>query len=330
MINVREKMDTWNQETYEEFVRNHYDKKIAEAAISVFDELQITDKKMNGSSCEKLPKAEEGTIGLKTTFSEFFHRETENSLFSPASYLVSILVEAQNRNISRSKYAGILSRGLRSFTSFLREPDLAIQLDDLLKNRISAYSISLNPKQDSKDHTDILIQTDNLLFRLWLYQFSSRGLPHDIERLTEKRGKLPAGIHILCPLCTQVANDYQEQKDSLLKLEDRIIRKKDKLEHCGAKAFKAKSKLSDEIENLLEEKKQKQYSVDLLKSKKEDELTEIHSWFLYSESNAKRIAEIIINTINNQQRIDTYDHVYNMLTAAEKYIGSNSIFLKEM
>lgn len=330
MIEIRERINEWCQSTYGAFVKKHYDETTAKEIIEVFEALKITDKIMDGFSCEDLPKNEEGRTGLKISYSEFFHRGFESSVFSPASYLVSIVTEAKQQGIDKSKYSGILARELRSFTSLLREPDLALQLSTLLKEKIPPFEISLNPKQDSGDHTDILIKSNDILLRLWLYQFSSRGLPHDVERLTEKRGKLPTGIHILCPLHTEVVMDYLEEKERLSRLEDRIVSKKLKLAQCGAKAIKTKSRLSDDIEKLLTEKKEKQKLVDSLKSNSEYELTEVHGWFLYSDANAKRIAELIIRTLNKQQSVDNYYDVYTMLTAAEKYIGSNSIFIKEM
>ena len=66
----------------------------------------------------------------------------------------------------------------------------------------------LNSKQDSSDHTDVLLNYMKNEYRIWLYQFSARGLAHDIERLTGKRGELPIGTHIICPLRTEVAIKY--------------------------------------------------------------------------------------------------------------------------
>lgn len=328
MINVREIIENWNQLTYGEYVNQHFNKNLCDVVLPVFDKLQITDKCMNGFSCEKLPKDEEGRMGLKTTYSTFFHTEIMKNEFSPASYLVSIIDECQKQGIDKSKYAGILARGLRSFTSLLREPDLASQLNKLI-NTNNDCEISLNAKQDSGDHTDILISHNGKLIRLWLYQFSSRGLPHDIERLTEKRGKLPTGIHILCPLHTEVAIDYITHKERLLNLQAKLSNKEKDLEQCSPRAIKKKEQIISMITKYKEQIQFEKQLVDNLKQSSEQELEELNGWFLYSEANAERISEIIISAINDSNILTPYGTVYEMLTAAEKFIGSNNIFIKE-
>ena len=97
MLNVRDKINDWSKITYGEYVSSHYKKKQINAIIPIFDKLQITNKYMNGFSCEKLPKDEEGRMGLKKTYSEFFHSETKKQDFSPASYLASILFECEKQ-----------------------------------------------------------------------------------------------------------------------------------------------------------------------------------------------------------------------------------------
>lgn len=328
MINVREKIENWNQLTYGEYVRQHYNQKTIDDVMPVFDKLKISDKRMNGFSCEKLPKDEEGRMGLKTTYSEFFHKEIAKNVFSPASYLVSILNECQEQEIDSSKLSGILARGLRSFTSLLREPDLASQLNKMINSK-NDYKISLNARQDSGDHTDILIVHNDKLIRLWLYQFSSRGLPHDIERLTEKRGKLPTGIHILCPLHTEIAIDYVKHKERLLSLHGKLAKKEKDLEQCSARAVKKKEHIISMITKYKEQLQAEVQIVNDLKQLSEQELEELNGWFLYSKANAERISEIIINSINESSKLTQYDAVYEMLTAAERFIGSNNIFIKE-
>ena len=69
--------------------------------------------------------------------------------------------------------------------------------------------------------------------------------------------------------------------------------------------------------------------VDNLKQSSEQELEELNGWFLYSKANAERISEIIISAINDSNILTPYGTVYEMLTAAEKFIGSNNIFIKE-
>lgn len=328
MLNVRDKIQIWSRMTYGEYVKRHYQGKIKYDTISVFDKLQITDKIMDGFSCEKLPKDEEGRIGLKTTYSEIFHNEIKNADFSPASYLVSILSECQKQKIDSNKYMGILARGLRSFTSLLREPDLALQLNELL-NKNQELEIVLNPKQDSSDHTDILILKGDKSIRLWLYQFSLRGLPHDVERLTEKRGKLPKGIHILCPLHTEVAIDYICHKSKLLRLSERIASKEKEISECSPRAIKKRENLSNMLTKNKDQFQTENSVVNKLKQMCNRELDEVYGWFLYSDENAKRIAQTIISALNDSNKLTSYREVNEMLTSAEKFIGSNNIFIKE-
>ncbi len=326
MSNIRELCKVWSKKTYREGIEYFKDENEENfpLVVSVFKQLQILDIPMDGYSCERLPKTEESRTGIKKTYSEIFHEEISKDTFSPATYLVRLFCECKETTDDERQIAGALARGLRTLTSLLREPDFAYIIKEKLKVKDANADTSLNAKQDSGDHTDVLLQYNDTEYRIWLYQFSSRGLPHDIERLTGKRGELPAGNHLICPLKTELAIEYDKLRKKKLRLESKKEKYKEDLNSCSEKAVKKREGLLSNIKKIEEEiivlipelKKQKKIS--------DNELDIVCGWYFYSEAHIKRI----INYIDKGSQPIQYQKMVKILSAPEKFVSEIHMFKK--
>lgn len=317
----------WATKTYREealAILNN-SKELLEYIIPLFESLNIADIPMNGNSSEGLPKTDEQRVGLRRTYSDIFHSESKKSNFSPASYLIEIAKECRLSKISGPRTIGALARGLRTFTSLLREPDFAEQITEVLSPQDSKVTASLNSKQDSSDHTDVLLTFMGTQYRIWLYQFSSRGLPHDIERLSGKRGKLPNGIHVICPLKTELAMDLTKYAKSLALNKQKLSKTESDLQTCSEKAKSKKATLETRLNSTKAKVEELQNRIDTITSIVSEELDVIEGWFFYSRPHVKRIVDSITKTKQPQD----YKHVYDMLTAPENFVGTINIFRKE-
>lgn len=325
MQNVRNLCSQWATKTYEEGLADLHlkDKKLEKQATDIFRKLGILSLPMDGYSCEKLPKTEEARTGIKKTYSEVFHDEYNKDFFSPASYLVQLIFEYNKSTSDDSKVIGSLARGLRTLTSLLREPDFAYQLEKSLLQHDSKVYTSLNSKQDSSDHTDVLLNYKNFSYRIWLYQFSSRGLPHDIERLTGKRGELPSGIHIICPLHTEVAIEYDKLAKRVANWNKKLVDYKQKMDECSDRAIKKKENLEAQIAKYT---LQINEAIPILNRKYESSISEldiVNGWFFYSDAYIQRVVKYL-NTLSPMN----YSDVINLLSAPERFVGSLQSFSK--
>jgi hypothetical protein len=326
MKNVRVLCAEWSLRSFRDELSclNIQNKILLNSALKCFSDLGILDKKMDGYSCEKLPKTEEGHTGIKISYSELFHQSSKLETFSPALYLLAIINEFLDKKADLKKLNGSVARGLRTLTSFIREPDFAYGLETYLRTHDPKITTTLNHKQDGKDHTDVLLKFKDCDYRIWLYQLSSRGLPHDIERVSGKRGELPSGIHILCPLRTEVAISY----DSLLKKIERLNSKNLSdlalLTDCSIKAIKKRQQLETRINKNID----LLTSLNLHKSIEHDkcceELDIVNGWYFYSEKHIQRITEKIVTSSS----FDDYSEVKTILKGPEEYLSTFKMFKK--
>lgn len=326
MQNTRSLCKNWADKTYQEGLDdlNISDISLYDQAQNIFSKLNILNIPMDGYSCEKLPKTEEGRTGVKKTYSEIFHEELEKENFTPASYLIRLIRECNDSNTDDQKIAGALARGLRTLTSLMREPDFAYQIIQELKKYDSNVSAQLNASQDSGDHTDVLLNYKNTNYRIWLYQFSSRGLPHDVERLTGKRGELPNGIHLICPLHTELALAYDSLRKKKIRLESKLSVCEKNLSECSERAIKRKEHLNNQIEKYQLELSEIIPALSSEKEHSENELEIINGWFFYSSKYIQRTAEYI-----NSNSVPTdYSDVMEILTGPEKFISQIRSFKK--
>lgn len=198
MSNLRELMGIWNNSTYSDGL--DYCLKIDKQSLTyklTVEALKLqglNTKIMNGYSVQGLPYINE--LGTGIVFSEIFWNMT-NGFISPAYYIASIVEKCIERNITdKESIAGIVGRGLRALPSFFREVDLARKMS----LRYPDAEVSNGPDQDVKDHTDIMINNDGREYRIWSYQCFDRGLQNTSLRFMGKRGVVPAGYHVLCPI----------------------------------------------------------------------------------------------------------------------------------
>ncbi len=326
MQNIRANCSVWAKKTYQEgldslHIEDAYLKKLV---LDIFDSLQISNIPMDGYSCEKLPKTEESRIGIRKTYSEFFHEELEKGTFTPASYLASIIKECSDNGIEKSKTVGTTARGLRTLTSLLREPDFAIALKTVLQKEDKEVSTNLNAKQDSGDHTDVLLKYKGKTYRIWLYQFSSRGLPHDIERLTGKRGELPNGVHLICPLHTEKAIAF----DALQKKQEKLLAKKEKTNSelcaCSARAIKKRETLRTKLQEIEKDISEIEPQLHIEAEESAKELDIVNGWYFYSIAHIQKIAAYI-NRLSSPM---SYESVVQILSAPEMFVGEINAFVK--
>ena len=326
MSNIRELCKIWSEKTYKDGIEYLYneDAELYSLATKIFTKLKILDIPMDGYSCEHLPKTEESRTGIKKTYSEIFHEEINKIDFSPATYLVKLLYECKKTTDDEAQITGALARGLRTLTSLLREPDFAFMIEENLIIKDKNAETSLNAKQDSGDHTDILLQYKNTEYRIWLYQFSSRGLPHDIERLTGKRGELPPGNHLICPLKTELAIEYDKLRKKKFRLQTRLKQYRKKLSECSVKAVKKREGIALNIKKTEEEIKKLLPELKKCKKVSDNELDIVCGWYFYSESHIKRIIKYIDSGCKPMQ----YQKLVKILSAPEKFISEIHMFEK--
>tara|TARA_B100000676_G_C17967571_1_gene781262 strand:- start:53 stop:1042 length:990 start_codon:yes stop_codon:yes gene_type:complete len=328
LINIDKLTDQWASQKYSiVFEKNKIlDVKLASLAKNCFAEMGINDLYMNGESVESLPRnsSSENLNGPK--FSDAFHELGNNNILSPANYLLKIINNYESSNLNRELIVGYLSRALRSFASFLREPDLAYKLKNLLIKDDPSVSVDMNPEQDIKGHVDILLTYKKFVFNLWSYQATSRGLPNTIDRLRGNRGEVLEGINILCPLKTEDAQVLVKRGNSLRKKRERInkwkieldqnpsISRKKQLESLILKNTKQADELRDEIKENYE-----------ILSK---EVIIKNGWFLHSENYINLIRKEIESSIANNSEIISYIELKKILSGPFKFTKEINAFKK--
>ena len=198
-INIRKYMETWDQYSYEQGLHYCFEAKQNERLFRlteiILEILDIKDVPMNGYSIQRITdKVDEGDSGI--IYSNIFY-DSANKFITPVYYVAKMVEAYEKENIySERKMAGKVARGLRAFPSFIREMDLEYKLGETL---ISVESVR-SPEQDIQDHADMLLRYDGQEYRVWSYQRTNRGLINTSERLLGRRGELPYGFHLLCPI----------------------------------------------------------------------------------------------------------------------------------
>ncbi len=325
MYDIRNSVSGWAQQTFEESLSQlNISATLRTHVYECFNSLDLLNKRVNGYACEKLPKTEEGHTGVKITYSDVFHELFEKKMFSPVAYLVRLVelfIETQN---SSAKLNGFLARGIRTLTSFLREPDFADGITEYLKSHDQNVQTNLNSRQDSGDHTDVLLNFKGHIYRIWLFQYSSRGLPHDIDRITGKRGKLPDGTHVLCPLHTEFAIEYDKLLKIKKNIEKKLLKCEADLSSCSDKAISRRNKISQSIQKHEATLKDIDDRVIPFKNTCSEELDILEGWYFYSPTHVKRIADMILSS---HQPV-VYEEVVKILSAPEQFLSIPKIFIK--
>lgn len=214
-MGIRELTDNWVVQSYEDGCESvELSKKYEESTIERLKhylcKLERFYKNMDGNSVEHLIRYKCAEEYNKIRFTNIVNQMMKDDDFTPVKYMAQITKLCDEYKLSDEMTIGMLARGLRSFPSFLREIDAKEQLEKVLKERRISYSIIRNPEMDVLQHTDIKILVKNKEYCIWLFQNSANGERNTTERLREKRGKLPKGIHILCPM--NPANPMSENR----------------------------------------------------------------------------------------------------------------------
>jgi hypothetical protein len=190
----------WRNLSFKEALRlsrGHVDDRACEAVARAFDELEIADEVIAGENFKGLSAAEAGNP--LTLFSTAFN-DTVLSASShdrtPAAY-VARWVERHDSYADARTLTGYIARALRAMPSFLREEALAGDLAARLNAAGISAQVIRDPHEDYSNHTDILVKAESRTYRIWTFVFSEQSFNRTAMKLT---GKLPAGIHVLCPL----------------------------------------------------------------------------------------------------------------------------------
>ncbi len=317
----------WQQSTYKELLddllaKGVINKILHQEVAGHFEQLELTDKRVDGYSVQGLPKTDETKAG-KISYTEIFH-SIKVEEFTPVLYLVRLVQAFKNKNPDENDLSGFLARGLRTLSSLLREPVFAEKLERHLKNSDPKVKTSTCPIQDAADHTDILLEFKGKIFRIWLFQFSDRGLPHDIERVTGQRGELPNGIHVLCPLKTELARSHDQKIKSLNTSSLMVKKLKEKLSLTSVNAVKARENISNRISEL--EIKIGTLGNDLRQLEKDIdfEIEVIAGWYLYSDKYIMRLC----NSFTASTTYEPYNAVKAILMKPKEYLSEIHFFEK--
>lgn len=205
---IKKYMKVWKQYTYCSGLECCYlikeDKRTYNLTADVLKLQGLDTKTMDGNSVCGIPLKNEGKVDI--IFTDIFW-DSVGYYITPVYYVASIVKKCLERRMGNpQQVADIVGRGLRALPSFFREMDLKDKLSLVFPNA----EITNNPKQDVGEHTDIFIKTDNKEYRLWSYQNTGRGLSNTAVRFRGKRGELPEGYHVLCPIDIKNKTEVEE------------------------------------------------------------------------------------------------------------------------
>jgi len=289
--------------------------------------MNLQNQVVSGWSIEGLPKSEE--IGsYKVSFSGIFHQVLNDNGFGPVLYIHNLIAEIlkDNPDAEMAKIYGFVARSLRTFASLLREQSLLEQLEYLFKSDGLQATFKMSPKQDSQEKTDILIEFNGSTYRLWTYQHSSRGLPHNIERISGKRGALPPGIHVLCPLISEAVEELGPIQKKISTQKRKIAGNKEKLILISTPKTKTdQKKMLNIIDSTKKcEDKIKELEADFEKIKKTASLyiEEVNGYYFFSDGCARNIYAQVIKP----SAILPYKDVVDILDAPQILLSKNTVF----
>ncbi len=205
---LREYMRKWAEYTYRQginFCRNNTSEE-KEMCLEILKKQKMAEKKMDGHSIEGIPDRWEYSL-REISLSGLFNDAIESDYLTPASYAVSIVKECIHCGFNFDKSKGVVGRGLRSFPAFLREMDLASKLTGTLEG---CECRRANPDEDINGHTDVIINYKGEIINAWSYQNSPRGLNNAADKFSGRRGTLPPGKYILCPIDYRDRTQYED------------------------------------------------------------------------------------------------------------------------
>lgn len=329
-INVRSSIALWDTLSFNEWVHKTFwsDNNIRKKLRKQLQALNLSDKKINGSSVVGLERSQEGAGGGGISYTEtFFKVVNETKGCNPIDYLYLIVEEATQRGYYKEKTRGIIARGMRTYASLLRDHDFAFKIDQKIKRRrlSRSFKVSSGSVEDAKNHTDVLVSSDTNDYRIWLFQSSKMGLPHNIERLTGLRGKLPKGIHILCPLKSEYQRNLETVSARIIRLCKKIEAVKEK-EKITKRKTKALSLLRDRLQVYARNLTSLKANETGLKNLLNGNIDPYHGWYLYGDKAVTETLNTIVGIDKGSIKPRSYIEVYNMLNAPKKYLSDLASF----
>jgi len=320
--------DAWARSTFAGAAKSHFPRYSVES-VQLFGNLLdhtelsgIAAEPMIGTSIQALPRGQEGST-YKVRFTEAFHNVVKVEAFDPSLYmleLVDMVRKQYDEPIGLLKLEGLIARALRSFASLMRESTFAYELRPMLKGADADVEFRSDPDQDSKDHTDILVMFRRSTYRIWVYQFSDNGLPHDMERLAGLRGALPAGTHILCPLKSAPARARADVLGMIGRKEAQIAGWRSKLNstRAGARATQLANQITRGAAQLVELRER----LAAADREIDGNIDERNGFYFYSAAFVRSVADRIISGARPQP----YDAVRRMMLAPREYLADINTF----
>ena len=328
MLDIDLKTEEWAKTFYKEINLDDISIKPSykDLVWETFSEMGILNKYMTGDSVESLPRNSDSENLNGPKFSDAFHFLNNQMIVSPGLYLAYILNEYMDKNLDKRLLTGYLSRALRSFASFMREPDLAYKLKTFLKKDCDNVTVNMDPKQDIKGHVDILVSYKSRIFNIWSYQATRRGLPNTIDRLSGNRGEICDGINILCPLKTEDAQNLVKKKNSILKKRIQINNWENELASSPtpSREIKLRELLEKNNKILIEMKEQ-------LKSLYNDLSEEViikNNWFLHAENYVNSVKNMMDKYLQEESQYIEYDELKRIIEGPEIFVKNINIFSK--
>jgi len=320
--------DVWATKSFAEAASAHFSRYSSDSVQlfrNLFEHTEFAataHAPMVGSSLQALPRGQEGAT-FQVRFTEAFHNVVTLESFDPALYMLELvdMVRRQYQEpIGLPKLEGFMARALRSFASLMRESTFAFELRPMLKGADADVEFRSDPDQDARDHTDILVVFRRSTYRIWVYQFSDNGLPHDMERLAGLRGALPTGTHILCPLKSEAARTKADVVGQIERAEAKLMRWQAEGERTTAVARSAQ--LAGQIVRCEGRLAKLRERLAAAEREIEGSIDERNGFYFYSPAFVRSVADKIILGAAPQP----YDSVRRMMLAPREYLSGVNTF----
>ncbi len=331
-MQIKELTDVWAQSTWaEQLEAINADPELAKRIKTVLKGLELLNEKIDGMSVLSLPRTAEGTFpkGMDISYAKAFDLAYQkNSKKLPLLYLLNMAQNFDFGTYSASQFEGLIARGLRTFPSLLRDRDFAESLNRLLtEGAYKEFEVGgAAPEEDIGKHTDVLLNFRGYLFRIWLYQFSFAGLPHDIERVLGRRGALPGGIHVLCPLKATIAMEKEKYEKRQVSYADRLCKKRERLRGFTKMTCDGAVQCQQDIHTLRQLIAKNDADLQKINSVAVQEIITLNQWYFFADQKVLSVIKRIVAISEGKVKADDYCDVCNILTGPEKYLGEIRLF----
>jgi hypothetical protein len=332
-MQVRELTNVWAKSTWaEQLDALSADSELTKRLKTVLKSFELFGQRIDGNSVLSLPRSAEGNFpkGMNISYTKAFdlaYREDAKKL--PLLYLLNMAKAFDFKTYSTRQFEGLVARGLRTFPSLLRDRDYAESLNRLLTQKgYKDFEIGgASPEEDIGKHTDVLLKFKNRLFRIWLYQFSFAGLPHDMERVLGRRGQLPDGIHVLCPLKATIAMKQETLQKRQVSYAERLKKKRERLKGYSNMSCIGAIECRQDLRKLEEMISKNDSDLKAVNDVAEREIITLNAWYFFADQNVLNVIDRIVAISEGKIKADDYAKVCEVLTGPEKYLGEIRLFL---